>query len=509
MLLVGFTLSTLVLPLPENLNTTTDAKRYSEYINSLTNGHIITWAVLFISTIIIIIYLNNVIQSPVDRIINTMRKDLSLEYEGTSEFQFLSSSIRKMKIIIKEKNEWIHNLNEELLRAKKDTETATELKNQFLANMSHEIRTPLNGILGMADLVIETEMSLEQKEYLDMIKSSGLRLLLVINDILDFSRIEAGKMSLDINTFNLRERLLDTFNLMKISAIKKKLGFSYKIEDDVPNILTGDPNRLLQVIFYLLNNAIKFTDRGEIGILVKSDNGSREKDSVLLHFIVSDTGIGIPGEKQDRIINAFTQADLSYSRRHGGSGLGLSISSGLVRLMGGEIWFHSIVNKGSRFHFTARFRVEQDIINEEISPFQEKPSISGPIIGENEYNILLVEDERINRMLAEKIMLKQGWKVTPARNGEEALTAYNTRRFDLIIMDIQMPVMDGFTATKTIRKTEKEKGGHIPIIAMTAHAIKGDREKCLAAGMDDYLSKPISPDKFISKISRYLGTGTV
>jgi signal transduction histidine kinase/ActR/RegA family two-component response regulator len=481
-LLVGFGVSTPILP-PFGL---------------------ITWTVLFLAIAVISIYLKNVIQSPVNRIITPMQKGELPEYRGINEFQFLSNSIREMKIAIKEKNERIEELNRELLKAKKDVETADELKNQFLANMSHEIRTPLNGILGTADLCLETEMNREQKDYLDMIKTSGLRLHLVVNDILDFSRIESGKMSLDIMTFKLRERLLDTFNLMKVSASKKKLGFSCQIEDDVPNLLTGDPKRLSQVIFNLLSNAIKFTDKGEIGISVKSDNSSGEEGSVLLHCIVSDTGIGIPPEKQDQILNAFTQADSSHSRRYGGSGLGLSISSGLARLMGGEIWFHSIAGKGSRFHFTAKFRAEYDLIKEEVPPSQENSLLSGPDANGNEYHILLVEDERINRMLAEKIMVKQGWKVTPARNGEEALTAYKTGRFDLIVMDIQMPVMDGFTATQAIRNMEEEKGGHIPIIALTAHAIKGDREKCLAAGMDDYLSKPIASDKFISTISRYL-----
>ncbi len=504
--LVGFGISLLALKSPEGCSPVRDLTKNLNLTDKASYHYKLTGPILFIALIMIIYSLKTFIRSPFNRAINPMRKDEYPECRGINEFRLQRGKIRKLMTIIEEQNEKISGLGSELHRAKEDAAAAGELKSQFLANMGHEIRTPLNGILGMADLVLDTEMNIEQQEYLTMIKSSGMRLLLVINDILDFSRIEAGKMSLETTTFSLRKRLLDTFNLMKVSAVKKKIGFSYQVEDDVPDMLTGDPNRLLQVIFNLLSNAIKFTDKGEVGISVKSDYENRGKNFVLLHGIVSDTGIGIPGEKQGQIFNAFTQADSSHSRQYGGTGIGLSISSGLVRLMGGKIWFHSIANKGSRFHFTARFRVEHDITREEPLPAPGKSPIPGPVTDENEYRILLVEDERINRMLAEKIMLKQGWNVTPARNGEEALIAWNTGGFNLIVMDIQMPVMDGFEATGAIRKAEKETGGHVPIIAMTAHAIKGDREKCLAAGMDDYLSKPIAPDKFISTLSRYLDT---
>jgi hypothetical protein len=344
-----------------------------------------------------------------------------------------------------------------------------------------------------------------------LIKASADSLLIIINDILDFSKLEAGKMELESIEFTLRACLEPTLKTLAWRARQKGLEFDCVIEPNVPDNLVGDPVRLRQILINLLGNSIKFTDRGGVALRVQQDAG--DDQSIWLHFQIQDTGIGIPPEKVPHVFNAFEQADGSTARRFGGTGLGLTICRKLVETMGGRIWLESAAGKGSTFHFTtpmAAPRTTGSHVSGGTTQFEKNPAGDGQrsMSERKEHlNVLLAEDNLINQQLAVRLLEKRGHRVVVARNGREALAEVEKGYFDLVLMDIQMPELDGFEATRRIREKERVTGGHLPIVAMTAHAMQGDQERCLAVGMDDYVAKPINMKEFFAVIEAAVRSG--
>jgi signal transduction histidine kinase/CheY-like chemotaxis protein len=434
--------------------------------------------------------------------------------------------------------------NEELESALVTTREATRLKSRFLANMSHEIRTPMNGVLGMTDFLLGTPLSAEQQEYAESIKRSADALLALINDILDLSKIEAGKLRLDRTPFYLRPTIQQTASLFALEAQTKGLEFSCCLPGNLPEVAVGDPGRLRQVLTNLLGNAVKFTDGGQIGLT--AELSSESPDAFALRFLVHDTGVGISQEQQQQIFESFIQVDGSSTRKYGGTGLGLSISKQLVELLGGEIGVDSELNAGSRFWFTAKFakaapgevpvdpkpiaaqarpEAEAPAVPEVSVPVESAPVVSNepapapsipvdppvirpaslakPQLGLENCRVLLAEDNEINQRITLRLLQKLGLAADAVVNGKDAVAALETRSYDLVLMDCQMPIMDGFEATAIVRSREGADR-HTLICALTANAMEGDRERCIAAGMDDYISKPVGLDKLQKAVNRWI-----
>jgi len=411
----------------------------------------------------------------------------------------LEATVRERTEELNIKNQSLNEALEEVRQAKKSAEVANVAKSNFLASMSHEIRTPMNAILGMADILWETDLTEEQEKYVQVFRTAGESLLAILNDILDLSKIEAGHLELENTSFNINELVDKTCTVIQTKAEQKNLAFTCSIAPGVPDNIVGDPTRLRQVLTNLLGNAVKFTTEGSVSLSV--ERAPMRGGEVYLQFSIADTGLGIPTAKLDSIFDSFTQADSSTTREFGGTGLGLAISKRLVRMMNGRIWVESTPGKGSTFNFTAGFK--QGAMSEISSDKVAHGIDAGPL---PKADILMFEDSKYNAFVIQTYLKNTPCRLTVAEDGEEGLTKFARGDWDVILMDIQMPLVDGFEATRRIRTFEKEQGlPRTPIVAMTAYALVGDAEKCLAAGADMHLPKPVKKSSLFEALSMLAG----
>jgi len=409
-----------------------------------------------------------------------------------SERRKLEAAVRERTVELECQKDLVELQKQEIEALLRQSEEVSRLKSEFLANMSHEIRTPMNGVLGMTQLVLNTALDDEQREYMGTVRESAEALLVVINDILDFSKIEAGKMELRHDPFSVRKCVADAAQVFAWKAQEKGITLIQQVAPDVPQVLAGDADRLRQILLNLLGNAMKFTERGSVAVEVSLAPGEPPTDAgYAVCFSVKDTGAGIPYDKQSMIFDAFAQADGSTRRQQGGTGLGLAICTKLVRLMNGRIWVESTPGAGSRFALTVTLPKSDALPKASQSDSENRALSTGPV---RSMRILLAEDNMVNQRLVHRVLERMGHSVVLVQNGREAVEAAIREPFDVILMDVQMPEMDGFEATAKIRSLEQSAGtrrARVPIVALTAHAMSGDRDQCLQAGMDHYLSKPI------------------
>ena len=442
--------------------------------------------------------LQKIVSNPLIRISNTMkdiadtkRYDHRITEKRHDEIGTLMYSFNRLL-------SQIFRTNEALVLAKEQAEYSAKIKEEFLANMSHEIRTPMNGIIGMKELLEETSLNNEQKSYLSNISISAENLLVIINDILDYSKIEAGKMSIEYIQFDLFKVFSNLEETLKLKAKEKDLELSFIIDKTVPQFVIGDKVRLSQILINLIGNALKFTSKGSVKTCVSLED--EQLSTLTLRFNVIDTGIGIPPEKAEAIFQSFSQAKASTTREYGGTGLGLTISKQLVELQGGNISVQSTEGEGSKFSFNIIFkRTEQQSPPNLIT--NTTKVLNSKIL--KDIKILAAEDNKINQILIRKTLEKFKLNVTIVEDGQEALNILENKKFDILLLDLHMPILDGYETAKRIRESDKDYSS-IPIIALTATAIKGEEERCIALGMNEYITKPFKQKDLFEAINKYL-----